>query len=46
MKKYIYGFLLSSAALLAIAPIANIKHEIDSGKKSDRHHKQKHFRVG
>ncbi|EHN8833784.1 hypothetical protein QM092_14425 [Enterobacter hormaechei] len=33
MKKYIYGFLLSSAALLAIAPIANIKHEIDSGKK-------------
>lgn len=33
MKKYIYGFIISSVALLAIAPVVNVKHNLDSGKK-------------
>lgn len=33
MKKYIYGFIISSAAILAIAPVVNVKHELDSSKK-------------
>ncbi|ENQ1389113.1 hypothetical protein ACEOEZ_003852 [Enterobacter hormaechei] len=33
MKKYIYGFLISSVAILAIAPVVNVKHELDAGKK-------------
>ncbi|MBT1727767.1 alginate O-acetyltransferase AlgX-related protein [Enterobacter quasimori] len=33
MKKYIYGFLISSVAILAIAPVVNVKNELDAGKK-------------
>ena len=33
MKKYIYGFLISSVAILAIAPVVNVKHELAAGKK-------------
>ncbi|MCE1212594.1 hypothetical protein LWV17_12010 [Enterobacter hormaechei] len=33
MKKYIYGFLIFSVAILAIAPAVNVKNELNTGKK-------------